>query len=199
MSKIPVFEIKVPSYEIKEFSSFSGEKHYTEFGTPVPIEYWKCRPDFFSISLPIINLLRKHHKGKKIGLRMLGSINHENKTVDELIEIIRQLGYDRYDPNRKDNNYENFDGKKIDLFMLEIQVGKEKGIDGEEQIMHALHSFYVYPEKPVRVDIGIVYDLESFEHTNVVFAGKEEICHTFKDQNNRREAVLEILKIIPEK
>ena len=100
---IPVIEIELPDYAIRKFNQLSGKLHHTEFGTPVAIKYWKNRPDFESISQVIINYLRSEFLNERIGLRMLGSQEHPNKTRDELIEIIRQIGHDRYDLNWSDN------------------------------------------------------------------------------------------------
>ncbi len=195
-SDIPIFEIQVPNYNIIEPIHFSGECAYTEFGNPVPVEYWDAMPDFSAISIPIIQFLRERHALQRIGLRMLGSMKHPGKKKEEVIELIKKLGHDRYDPQREDNKYGKIDTPRTELFMLEIQVGKELGLDGEEQIHHALHSFYCYPESPVRVDIGIIYDLSAFVKEKIVFDGKEELAHLFKSADNKSAAILGILNII---
>lgn len=193
---IPIAKIYVPNYIIPKVASFSGEKHYTEFGTPVPIEYWKGKPDFAAISQPIIEFLRQHYSGQRIGLRMFSSAKHPTKTIDELIEIVQKIGHDRYDLDRADNKYEGFNGRDIQIFMLEIQVGQENGIYGEEQIRHAFNSFYLSPETPIRVDIGMVYDLKAFELRPVVYNGKKQEAHLFKQPNDKSAAVLAIFKIV---
>ena len=192
----PIIEIKVPNYQIKHFEKLSGQKHFTEFGTPVAIEYWENRPDFDSISQPIIEFLRSRFLHQRIGLRMLGSQEHEGKTVENLLSIIQEIGHDRYDLNRWDNKYEKIDPKEVELFMLELEIGKAFGIDGEEQVKHALSSFYLYPEVPVRVDIGIVYDLNGLKRKQLKYKGREEIGHVFLDSERAKESVLILFKII---
>ena len=201
---IPVYKIRIPEYSIKELESLSGEMIYTVFGTAVPIEYWSCKPDFIASSLPIVEFLRNNHMHQKIGLRFLSSMAHPKKTVDELIEIIRQLGHDRYDPKRKGNQYNNLENKSIEIFALTIQVGKNFGEDGEEQIKHALQSFYMYPfsqgRRPLKIDLGIVYDMNALEPIPHHYIGREDEVKKdgfrFKDKDKRTEAVIEILKII---
>lgn len=201
---IPIYELKIPEYRINKIESFSGEIVHTEFGTPVPIEYWNNKPDFSAASIPIVDFLRKHHMNQKVGLRLLGSMEHPDKTIDEVIEIIRELGHDRYDPNRSGNQYENIENKKIEIFALEIQVGKENGDDGEEQIKHALQSFYIFPisknSNPVKIDIGIVYNIKAIESVAHQYKGRESEVKKdgfrFKNLENKKGAVLEIIKIV---
>ena len=192
---VSVVEIQVSGYEIKRFDHLTGEKHYTEFGIPVAMEYWENRPDFEAISKPVKNYLRSQFMNERIGLRMLGSGEHPNKTVDDLIEIIRQKGHDRYDLNWRANKYGEIDPDKIALFMLELEIGQEFGIDGEEQIMHALNSFYLYCDRPVKVDIAIVYDLSNVQLEKIWYAGEQEFAHVFINTAKAPESVLSVLKI----
>ena len=112
--------------------------------------------------------------GRKIGFRLLGSMEHPGKSVQDIIKIIKKLGYDRYAPKRIGDRYEKIEGKKIDFFALDFTVGNVKE---EECVMHALESFYYYPiitrEKPIRVDIGIVYDLNQLRIIEHQYKGRE--------------------------
>jgi len=204
MATVPIYQIELPEYQVKEFETFSGEVHHTQFGTPVPIEYWESRPDFTSVGAKIVSLLREHFMGKRIGLRLLGSEEHHGKSIDELIEVIKENGHDRYDAERSGDRYDNIESKRIEIFALEIEVGKEKGDDGEEQIQHALESFYTYPikerGKPIRIDIGIVYDLEQLKSVAHKYEGREDEVKTdgyvFKYPGRKQEAVLAVLKFL---
>jgi hypothetical protein len=203
MKTPPVYQVDIPEYQVKEFDKFSGEVYHTQFGTPVPIEYWESRPDFTSIATKIISLLREHYSGKKIGLRLLSSDEHPNKSADDLVEIIKKLGHDRYDAERAGDRYKNIKNKKIEIFALKIEVGKEKKDNGEEQIQYALESFYTYPikerGKPTRIDICIVYDLDWIEPVAHQYDGREGEVKTdgyvFKHSDRKQEAVLGIIKI----
>jgi len=192
---IPVIDICTPNYKFKRFNKLSGKLHYTEFGTPVAIEYWENRPNFELISKPIINYLRSQFLNKRIGLRMLGSQEHPNKSRDDLIEMICQLGHDRYDLNWSDNKYSKIDHDEMELFLLELEIGKKLGINGEEQVKHALNSFYLYPDEPIRVDIGIVYDLSGIRKKQLKYRGKEEVGHEFINPEKAADSVLSVLKI----
>ncbi len=201
MQEVPIYIIEIPSYEVDKIDILSGEKYFTEYGTAIPIEYWNKKPSFSEISQPIVQFLRKHHLGEKVGIRLISSKEHPEKTLGELIEIIKKIGHDRYDDKRKGDRYENVEHEKIDLFMLEIEIGKENGEDSEEQMQHAFASFYLYPFKhgkhPNKIDLGIIYDLKAFESVVHNYSNKERESKTdgyiFKSSDNRSEAIKGIL------
>jgi hypothetical protein len=130
----------------------------------------------------------------------LGSEEHPDKSIDDLIEIIKKLGHDRYDPKRLGDRYENISNVDIDFFALEFEVGKKE----EECIKWALNSFYEWPLKnksyPVRVDIGIVYDLSKLKIVEHRYLGREDEIKrdgfVFKYPENKPDAILGIIKIL---
>lgn len=196
MNQIPVYEIKTPDYKIPNPEHFSGAFHYTEFGTPVRIEYWQGKPNFKLISEQVLDFLRGLYLGRRLGIRMVSSMKHPRKTRDELVEVIQELGHDLHDNEREDSQYENFDLQAPALFMLETDIGKYDGLNGEEQIKHALNSFYLYPDTPTRVDLIILYDPSKFQRKEIVYAGKREMAHVFANPTQKPEAILAILKLI---
>lgn len=201
MANIRVYSISIPEYKIKIFKKVSNKTHYSYWGNPVPKEYEENKPDFELISSKIIKTLRKHFMGRKIGLRLLGSMEHQKKRINDLIKIIKQLGHDRYDPNRIGDRYENIGNKKIDLFALDFVVGKKKE---EESVKSAIESFYYYPifdrKTPIRVDIGIVYDLSQLKVIKHQYAGRENELKkdgfVFKHPDKKPDAILGIIKIL---
>jgi len=55
-------------------------------------------PDYKTIGGLIDTQIKQYFMGKNILLRGIGSQEHSNKSVNDLIEIIKQTGTDRYDP-----------------------------------------------------------------------------------------------------
>ena len=203
MYAVPVIEVKTPSYELPLPAMLSGEMHYTLYGLPIPIEFWEARPDFCGISKPLIEALRLMFGSRRVLLRLLGSQEHPEKSIDELVAIILQLGHDRYDPGRQGDCYENVENKAIDLFALDIQLGQALGEDGEIQVTHALQSMYTYPlhfkGHPVRVDIVIVYAFDHLEMVPHSYEGRPEEKsdgYVFRDQEQKPEALLAIIKLL---
>ncbi len=76
------------------------------------------QPDYKAAGAIVDTELKKHFMGQMVGLRALGSQEHPGKTIDDLIEIIKRDGTDRYDPERGGDRYDNVEGKHIDLFVL---------------------------------------------------------------------------------
>lgn len=161
MEKIPVFKIAIPAYQVNFYENVLGPTPHLRWGNPIPRAYEDNKPDFDAVSKHLVEMLRDHFNGERIGLRLLSSDEHEGKSVKELIEIIKELGHDRYDPNRRGDRYENIDNLPIDIFALAFKVGEEKE---EASIKYALESFYYYPiinkKPPIRIDLGVVYNLD---------------------------------------
>lgn len=55
-------------------------------------------PDHKAIGKPVDDLLRQHFMGETVLIRGLGSMEHQGKSVNDLVEIIKRYGTDRYDP-----------------------------------------------------------------------------------------------------
>lgn len=199
---IPIIEVEIPEYQIKKHVELSGEYHETESGTKIPIEYWRSRPNFQKVSDSIIKVIRKNFNQRHIGFRMLSSGAHPGKTQTDIIEKIIEIGHDRYDPIRKGDRYANVENKKIDIFALNIEVGRYDGERGEMQIKYGLESFYNYPfkvrELPEKIDIGIVYDMSqmvSVSHYYEESKREKKDGYVFKNSENKASSVLGIIKI----
>ncbi len=202
MAKIPIYQVSVPEYKLKNFKNTKNKMDYA--GTPwynikIPKIYWDNVPDFEKIGKKIDKCLKSHFLGKKVAIRVLGSDEHKGKTIDDLIKIIKKLGYDRYNPKRKGDRYENLDNKHIDFFALDFKVKKN-----DEYFKHFLEPFYFWPiadrNKPVKVDIAIVYDLSQLERVEHRYKGREKEIKkdgfVFKNQDKKSDAIIGIIKIL---
>lgn len=202
MSKIPVYQVKVPEYKLKKFRSTSKKVEYA--GTPwfnlgIPKVYADKKPDFDKIGAKIDKRLKKHFLGKKLVIRVLGSEEHKGKSVDDLIRIIKRIGYDRYDTKRKGDRYKNVDKKHIDFFALEFNIKKN-----EECFKQFIEPFYYWPivsrNKPIRIDIAIIYDPTKLKVVKHRYKGREKEIkrdgYVFKNPSNKLDAILGIIKIL---
>lgn len=202
MAKIPVYQVKVLEYKLKMFDSKSKKIDYA--GTPwfnikIPKVYWDNKPDFDKIGAKIDDCLKRHFLGKKVAIRALSSEEHTGKSVDELIKIIKKIGHDKYDTARKGDRYKNLDNKKIDFFALDFKVKS-----GEEYFRQLIEPFYFWPiagrNKPIRVDIAVVYDLSQLERVKHRYKGRENEIKkdgfVFKYPDRKQDAVLGIIKIL---
>ncbi|KAA3637959.1 MAG: hypothetical protein DWQ02_05840 [Bacteroidetes bacterium] len=198
---IPVFRVTVPEYKLKTFEDPSEKMDYA--GTPwyniqIPKVYWDNRPDFQSIGAQIDVCFKKHFLGKNVAVRTLSSEEHPGKSRSELIEIIQEIGHDRYDPNRKGDRYENIDNLSIDFFAIDFKVEEQ-----DVYFEHFIEPFYFWPvsdgKKPVRLDVAIVFDLSKLKRVEHRYEGREnEIKRdgfVFREPDNKPGAVLGIIEI----
>ena len=199
---IPVYQVTVPEYKLKTFKQNSKKLNYA--GTPwynikIPQVYWDNKPDFEKIGTKIDSCLKKHFLGKKVAIRALGSEEHKGKSIAEVIKIIKKIGHDRYNPKRKGDRYDNLDNKHIDFFALDFKVEKDKSY-----FKDFLEPFYFWPiadrNKPIRIDIAIVYDLSKLKIVEHRYKGREKELKkdgfVFKDPDNKPNAILGIIKIL---
>lgn len=152
----------------------------------------KKKSDWEKIGSKIDVIIKKHFMGKKIAIRCLSSDEHD-KSTDDLIKIIKKLGVDKYDPSRKGDRYENVDNKHIDIFALDFLV------NSKDIMKIFIESFYVYPKKPIRIDIAIIYDAAKLKRVLHRYEGRIDIKRdgfVFKDPENKKDALLGIIKIL---
>ena len=171
----PIITVKLPQYQVSSV------------------------PDYKAIGKNVDAELKKHFMSQMVGLRALGSQEHPGKSLDELVEIIKRDGTDRYDPKRNGDRYDNIENKHIDLFLLRRKISERSKI-----FWQLAWSFYESPKKlrgqPVRVDILVIYDLTKLKavrttHTHEGYHVTKRDGFVFKDPNKKHEAVLGIIKV----
>lgn len=169
---IPVYSVKVPEYNVKK------------------------KPDSATIGTKIDKLIKKHFLGKHVAIRCLGSQEHRLER-DDLIVIIKKLGTDKYDAERKGEKYENVEGKHIDFFALNFKINKSG-----RYMENFIEPFYTYPKdegkRPVRIDIIIIYDMSKLKRVLHSYEGRKDVKKdgfVFKTKD-KTEALLGIIKVL---
>lgn len=170
------------------------------FTVSVPYYHVTTKPDYKAVGTIIDAELKKHFMGQTVGLRALGSQEHQGKTIDDLVEIIKRDGTDRYDPERGGDRYDNIEGKHIDLFLLRRKITENSKI-----FWQFAWSFYESPLKvrgySVRADILVVYDLSKLKavrttHTHDGRPITKRDGYVFREPAHKAEAILGIIKIL---
>lgn len=154
-------------------------------------------PDHKAIGKKVDDVLKQHFMGQTVLIRALGSMEHLGKSVDDMIEIIKATGTDRYDPERPGDRYQNHQGKHIDLFALRRTISERSKI-----FWQLSWSFYKAPLRirgfPVRVDILVLYDpkqLKSVTHQPVGHPSVKRDGFVFRNPDAKASAVLGIIKL----
>lgn len=155
-------------------------------------------PDYKAIGKIVDDELKRHFLGKSVVVRGIGSSEHPGKTADELIEIIKRDGTDRYDLNRKGDRYENIKDKHIDLFAFRRIITPRT-----ELFRWIAYGFYNSAigvrGKPTRIDILIIYDAAKLKAVLHQYEGRTDRKRdgfVFREPNNKKDAVLGIIKIL---
>lgn len=172
--EIPVYKIRAPEYQIE------------------------TQPDFKAIGEKIDRTIKNHFLGQKLIIRCLSSQDHPGKTTDELINIIKKIGTDRYDPSRKGDRYENVENKSIDIFAFDFKITK-----GGSYLEHFIEPFYLEPKKfkgePIKLDVVILYDRAKLKKVFHKYEGRDDTKKdgfVFKEPENKVNAIKGIIKII---
>ena len=161
----------------------------------VPGYITKKNVDYQGIGKKLDKIIRSNLKEKNIVMRCLGSQDHPQRTTQELVEIIKQTGTDRYDPKRKIIFHKFYAKHNPDLFASPVKVS-----ENTPSMAEVLKKFYTKTTGDrkigVRADIVVFYDPKKLEMVKHVYKGQEESdLFKFKNPKNKQKAVLGIIEI----
>jgi GNAT superfamily N-acetyltransferase len=177
----------------------------------IPEYNLESKPNYESIGKKVDKLIEANFGDGKYILRAIGSQDHQEKTLDELAEIIVKTGTDKYDPNRKAVCHDEFSGYDYDIQagILEISNGKivipndyKYKSEFADIIWHFFEHTIFDRGFSVRIDLLLIYDItklklaEKFSPDSLdVREGLESYLYKFIDQENKNDALLGIVKI----
>jgi hypothetical protein len=172
-TRIPIYSVRLPQYRID------------------------TAPDHEAIGKILDKEIKKHFLGHSILVRGVASSEHPDKTVDELIEIIRTTGTDRYDPARTGDRYDNIEGKHIDLFAFPMNITKDSK-ELHNLIWGFYHSAIDVHGRPMRIDIITIYDTDHMRQVLHQYEGRDDIKDdgfVFKNPQHKTAALKALIKI----
>lgn len=154
-------------------------------------------PDHEAIGRVVDTVIKENFLGQTVIVRGLSSTAHPGKTVDELVEIIKQEGTDRYDPERIGDRYENIKGKHIDLFAFRRKVTPTMKLfkDISWGFYHGAKAIH---GKPIRIDLLTIYDASQLNAVVHQYEGREDIKRDgfiFKNPEDKSAALLAVVKV----
>ncbi|MEQ4209375.1 hypothetical protein [Actinopolymorpha sp. B9G3] len=170
---VPTFTVRVPQYQVD------------------------TEPDHNAVGKVVDAELQKHFMGRTVVVRGVCSPSHPGKTVDDLVQIVKRHGVDRYDPHRKGHGYENIDGKHIDLFAFRRKVTPRMRLF-KDLSWGFYHGAIASHRTPYRIDILLVYDaaqLKAVLHQYEGRTDKKRDGFVFRDPERKQKALLGIVTI----
>lgn len=171
---------------------------FSVFTIHLPQYQVNIEPDHAALGKIVDEEIRKHFMEQSILIRGVASSEHPGKSIDELIEIIKQTGTDRYDTDRAGDRYENIESKHIDLFAFPHTVTNDSEMFADV-IWGFYHSAIAVHGRPTRIDILIIYDAHQMHEVVHQYQGRDDIKRdgfVFKDPSNKPAAVKAIYKIL---
>jgi hypothetical protein len=169
-----VYEISLPAYQVN------------------------TEPDHILIGKIVDAEIKKHFLGETIVARGIASTAHPNKSVDELVDIIKKLGTDRYDSARIGDRYTNIEGRHIDLFAFRRKVTPDMKLF-QDISWGFYHGALAIHGKPVRIDILTIYDagrLKAVTHQYEGRSDRKRDGFVFKDERHKPQTIKAVFKIL---
>lgn len=199
MNSPKITELKIPEYKYKDFPDKSVMIEYNitpQFKIEIPKVYLTNKPDFNEIGNQIDSYLKDSYHKKHIAVRVLNSKDHYPITLTNLITKIKNMGHDRYDPNRAGDRYRNIENKKIDIFALDFIVEKSG-----TYFAQLLEPYYFWPladgKEPEKIDLILIYDINELSRVIHHYEGRENETKkdgfVFNNNENKKKALLEII------
>lgn len=152
--------------------------------------------DYENIGKKLDKIIKQNFLGKKVLIRCVGSKDHVGLKIDELIDTIKKIGTDRYDPERKMIFHDFYSKHNPDLFASPYTV-----TETTPSMRQLIEEFY---EKTtgdrkigIRADVILVYDPRKLKMIKHVYENQDwSDCFTFKYPENKRESLLGVIQIV---
>lgn len=171
----------------------------------------KTQPDYIKVGQKVDKEIEYTLTNGQYICRAIGKDDHPQLTLDELVKIIAGTGTDKYDAERKEVCFEEFSMYDHDFQAGLFEIKNHKiviGTSNEQKSFFGdiVKKFYenVLWDRGyrVRIDLLIIYDPKQLSKAQKVDATKEgvppyleEFLYKFNDPENKKEALVAIVKI----
>jgi hypothetical protein len=164
----------------------------------------ESQPDYKVVGSKIDKALEENFEGTFL-LRALSIIDHPKYNLDQFADIILATGTDKYDPKRKGVSHEEFAPYHPDLQagIVTIANGKLTGESFSEDIRRFYENAIIDRGYRLRIDLLVLYDPTQMVKAEKIDNAKpsvsphlEEYLWRFKNQEQKREALIGMVKIL---
>lgn len=155
-------------------------------------------PDHIAIGNKLDSLLKQNFMDKEVVVRCIGSQDHPNLSLDQLVDIITETGTDKYDTARMGVGYEEFvhKGIQVDFYGEEVKVTEDMDFMAQ-QIWEMHHSAIGDRGYGVHVDLVLIYDEAQLNMVmNLYSHHSTSDGYVFKNQSDKRQALLGVIKVL---
>lgn len=168
------------------------------------------KPDYLKIGKKVDEAIGSSFCDRKYIYRAIGKDDHPELTLDELVATILEIGTDKYDPERQGVSHESFSAYDYDIQAGSFEIKDSKITIDESDKYPTLFGdticdFYESTPYdrgyPVRIDILVLYDPRKLELAPKIDPQApghrlEKYLYKFKDRENKKDALLGVVKIL---
>ena len=170
------------------------------------------KPDYIKIGKKVDEAIESNFSDRKYIYRAIGIDDHPGLSLDELVAIILESGTDRYDGERKDICHEQFSAYDYDIQAGSFEIKNSKIVIDDSDNYPTLFGDTIYDfyenapldrGYPVRIDILTLYDPNTLKPAELIIPRAtgvdprlEKYLYKFRDRENKKEALLGIIKIL---
>lgn len=174
------------------------------------------KPDYMAIGAKIDKVIEENFNNHELAIRGIGLVDHPEYDLNGLVELICELGTDKYDSKRKGVCYESFSVYDADLQALPCKVEDFKLTSNYIRLLTAtgdmVRAFYesVLLDRgySIRLDILMIYDLLQLVQAEKVKEYKvgvtpvesrfEPFIFRFRNPECKKDALLGVIKLLRE-
>ena len=169
------------------------------------------KPGYMVIGPKVDKLIGENLEDSQYVIRAISLADHPGKTLDELAAIILQLGTDKYDPDRKEDEWKAYAGYDHDFQASTMEVKRGKTYGTEEDDYPSMFGDFIYnfyENMPIarnvvlRIDILMIYYSSKVQLAERVDPSKPDISpydkylYKFKDPSRKQDALAALVKIL---
>lgn len=168
---------------------------------PLP-EYRIDREPDYGLGERVDRVIRAHFGVNRIIVRAISSMDHRPLTLDELAEVVREEGTDRYDPSRRAVAQEQFEPYHPDFHGGPFSIDRDETSFFGGVMRHFYENAPTDRGYPLRIDLLLIYDRDQLLSADTPDPGRphvrpplESFLFRFKNPGRKREALIGLVKI----
>ena len=178
----------------------------------VPEYTVESKPEYLKIGKKVDQVIESNLENRKYIYRAIGIDDHPGLSLDSLVAIILESGTDKYNGERKGVCHEQFSVYDYDIQAGSFEI-KDNRIVIEDSDNYptlfgdTIYDFYEHAPLdrgyPVRIDILMIYNYNSLQQARLIDPESprvdtryEKYLYKFKDNVNKKNALLAVVKIL---
>lgn len=171
----------------------------------IDLPEYRAEPDtdWLAVGRKLDRLIETHFADQRLAVRAIGLVDHPQRSIDDLVTTVLELGTDRYDPDREGLYYEHPGTDTLYAGPYAVTPDGLRSLRAQHEGLASAMAWLVeifYDGAladrgyPVRLDLLLLYALDRLEPLGD--QQPEESCYFgFRDPGRKRDALLGLIRI----